>query len=420
MTTSLPPIPSRWQGHRLSHPSKRYRIMAKVLGVRVRERDPDVLRIRDGLMRGDPVADQFVAWAADQHPGRGRAMFDRAVGEGLAAVADAPECLVRWLAPLETEPPWLDHDALRLACRTARRVGNAGGTILSAMALMGGYRSSAAVKPLAMTGALDRMVVRRIAETSRFVQDVYESDTLPRFSPGFESVCRVRLMHASVRRALASRADWDTPAWGVPINQADMAGTHLEFSAIYLTGLSALGFRFTRDERDAIMHFWRYVSVVMGADDEILAHDYRAGLRQMYIQALTNPTADDDSRALAKALHELPVRFARNSVEKALARFQTRYLTAVTRFTVGDEAADDIGLPKAPLYPLLALASAGRFGLETARIHVPGATALAERYGLAAQRRVISTLVGSEAVQYVPYADRTPPRAFEEGMTSPA
>ena len=61
-----------------------------------------------------------------------------------------------------------------------------------------------------------------------------------------------------------------------------------------------LGFRFTREERDAVMHLWRYVSVVMGVDDALLAHDYRAGLRQMVIQLLTNPPADQDSRALAK------------------------------------------------------------------------------------------------------------------------
>jgi hypothetical protein len=321
-------------------------------------------------------------------------------------VPDAPEELVRWFEPLEAAPAWLDRDALRLACRTSFRVGPAGGAVLSAMALMGGYRSSAAVKPLAMTGALDRMVVRRIAETSRFVLDVVESGTLPRFSAGFASACRVRLMHAMVRRALSSRDDWDVEAWGVPINQTDTAATHLEFSAIYLTGLMALGFRFTRDERDAVMHLWRYVAVVMGADDALLAHDYRAGLRQMYIHAVTNPPADADSRALAKALHELPMRAARTPWERARARLHTRTLTAISHLTLGDEVVDDIGLPPAPLYPALLLVSASRFGLETLRRAVPGATALAEKRGHATQRRIVTDLVGAEKVRYVPYGER--------------
>lgn len=411
MVSTLPDVPTRWQGHRLRHPPARFRKLAGLLSLHVRDDDPDVIALRGGLMRGDPVADAFVTWAAEQPSGRGRQVFERVVEHGLEAVPDAPECLVRWFAPLQCEPRWLNPDALRLACRTAHRVGSAGGTILSAMALMGGYRSSAAVKPLAMTGALDRMVVRRIGETSRFVLDVYGSETLPRFSSGFKSACRVRLMHAMVRRSLTRRADWDTRAWGVPINQSDMAGTNLEFSATYLTGLTLLGFRFTRDERQAIMHLWRYVSGIMGVDDALLAKDYRQGLRQMYIHALTNPTADEDSRALARALHELPMRFARSPAERVLARVQMRYHTAVSRFTIGDQTADDIGLPRAPLYPLLVLLSAGRFGVETLRRHVPGATALAARRGRTIQQRATSELLGARPVEFIPYADRSPAHA---------
>ena len=401
-----PTVPTRWQAHGLVAPPARYRRLAKLFGVRVRPTDPDVLMLRDGLMRADPIADAFVAWMASAPPGVGRGLFERAVECGIGEVPDAPAELVRWFEPLETEPSWLDRDALRLACRTAFRVGAAGGAVLSAMALMGGYRSSAAVKPLAMTGALERMVVRRIAETSRFVLDIVESDRLTRFSAGFESACRVRLMHAMVRRSLQRRDDWDTAAWGVPINQTDTAGTHLEFSATYLTGLRALGFRFTHDEREAVMHLWRYVAVVMGADDALLAHDYRAGLRQMYIHALTNPHADEDSRALAKALHELPMRVAKTPLERAQARAQTSLFTAISRLTIGDEAADDIGLPPSPLHAGILLLSAGRFGLETLRRAVPGATERAVRRGRAAHRRIVSDLVGLEKVRYVPYGDR--------------
>ena len=158
---------------------------------------------------------------------------------------------VRW-RPFEESRDYDLNNAIADAVDELWR-GPAGGDILSAMALMGGYRSSAAVKPLAMTGALDKMVVRRIAETSRFVMDVYESPSMDRFSRGFRSACRVRLMHSMVRRSLARRADWDARAWGTPINQSDMAGTHLEFSAIFITGLTALGFRFTKAERDAVI-----------------------------------------------------------------------------------------------------------------------------------------------------------------------
>jgi len=408
---TLPEVPTRWQVEGLRSPPAYYRRLARILDGPVTEHDADVIRLRDGLTRADPVADAFVAWAAGQPPGVARAVFGKAVDEGLSALSDPPEPLVRWLEPLEKEPAWLDREAMRLASRVAWRVGPAGGAVLSAMALMGGYRSSAAVKPLAMTGALDKMVVRRIAETARFVQDTYDSETTSRFSPGFRSACRVRLMHAMVRRSLAARADWDTGAWGVPINQTDTSATHLEFSAIYLSGLTMMGFRFTPEEREAIMHKWRYVAVLMGADDALLAPDFKAGLRHMYIHAVTNPHADADSRALAKALHELPMRSARTPLERAQARVQTRLFTAFSRLTLGDEAVDDIGLPPAPWHPLLLVLSAGRFGAETARRIIPGATERAVRRGRALQREITNQLVGSEKVRYVPYAQRRPKTA---------
>lgn len=401
-------VPTRWHRERLTDPPPRLRRLARLAGVAIRESDADVIALRDGLLRADPPADDFVAWAGGQPAGHARDLFERVVEDGLSAVADPPDCLVRWFEPLEREPKWLDHAALKLACKTASRAGTAGGTVLTSMALMGGYRSSAAVKPLAMTGALERMVVRRIAETSRFVLDVVESETLSRSSKGFKSACRVRLMHARVRRSLASRRDWDEAAWGVPINQTDMAATQLEFSSVYLTGLMALGFRFTPAEREAVMHLWRYVGLVMGVDDALMPRDFAAGVRQMFIHGLTNPYADADSRALAKALHDLPASLARNAPERLLAAAFTRYRTAVTRYTLGHEVADDIALPRERLLPLLALPVIGRFALETARRNLPGATEWSARRGLARQQMIVNELIGAEPVRFVPYAEREP------------
>ncbi|MCA9607077.1 MAG: DUF2236 domain-containing protein [Myxococcales bacterium] len=404
--TTPPEVPTRWRHAALLDPPPRFRSFARLFGVRVRPDDPDVLRLRDGLMQTDTVADDFVAWAAQAPSGIGRRLFERAVDHGIDAVPEAPPELVRWFAPIESPPSWLNPDALRLAAHTTFRVGAAGGAVLTGVALMGGYRSQAAVKPLAMTGALERMAKRRIAETSRFVLDVTGSETMPRFSDGWKSTARVRLMHTMVRRSLRQRSDWDTAAWGMPINQTDTAATHLEFSAIYITGLRALGFRFTEDEREAIMHLWRYVSILMGADDALLAHDYRSGLRQMYIHGVTNPPADDDSRALAQALHRLPMQLASTPWERAVAKLQTRAQTALSRLVLGDEAIDDLGLPRAPLHPLLLGLSATRWGAETLRRAIPGATALAAKRGRDMQRRVVADLVGREKVRYVPYGDR--------------
>jgi len=409
--TTTPPVPSRWQADALAKQPLKWRLLARMFGIRVRPEDPDVLRLRAGLNRADPVADAFVAWSAEQPTGRGRMLFERVLNEGLSAVPEAPETLAHWFGPLETEPSWLDKKALALACRTSFRVGAPGGLVLSSTALMGGYRSAAAVKPLAMTGAMDKMVVRRLAETTRFLFDVLDSGDMGRFTEGFKASCRVRLMHAMVRRSLRRRKDWNQAAWGIPINQADMAATQLEFSAVYLTGLILLGHRFTKRERDAIMHLWRYVGVVMGADDALLAKDFMDGLRQMYIQKLTNPPADQDSRDLARALHEVPAKVAVTDEQKAAARFEMRMRTAVSRLTLGGKAIDDIGLPKEPLTPLLAFLAAGRFSMDTLRRFMPHGEYVAAQSGRIMMKGIVAELCGDEAVRYEPYAQRKGPSA---------
>jgi hypothetical protein len=414
--------PSRWQGQRLRHPPKTMARFAKLYGFEVSPSDPVVERLRAGLTEGDPAADELAAWASEQPPGVARAVFERALAAGVAHVPEAPDALHRFMARAREAPSWLDRAMLRTACRTSRRVGNAGGVVLGSTALMGGYRSSAAVKPLAMTGALDRMVVRRLAETARFVQDVYGSDDMAPSTEGFRAAARVRFMHALVRRSLLRRTAWRTEDWGVPINQTDMAATHLEFSAIYLHGLRALGFRFTRYELDAHMHFWRYVSHLMGIDDALLAHDFEQGLRHMYIHACTNPHADEDSRALAAALHAFPRKQARTPAQRAFAELATRLHTGISRLTLGGEAVDDIGLPPAPWYPLLLLVSAGVYAAETVRCHVPGATELAERLGRRAQERAVAEMLAGEKALYVPYGEREPRRgvAPSSGALAPS
>jgi hypothetical protein len=143
------------------------------------------------------------------------------------------------------------------------------GYVLFSVSLLAGYVSAGITKTLVATGELERMAPRRIAETSKFVDDVYNSKTLGRSSDGFKSTIRVRIMHAFVRRKLL-RAGWDVQRWGVPINQADMAGTVLSFSISYLLGLRMLGFVITRRERHALINLSRYFGRLHGVEDALL------------------------------------------------------------------------------------------------------------------------------------------------------
>ena len=132
-------------------------------------------------------------------------------------------------------------------------------TALSMFSLMGGYLASRADKTLVATGDLEAMAPRRLAETLNWVVDVTAPDALQRFGRGFTSTLRVRLMHAMVRAGMARRPDWDFEDWDHPVNQSTMAGTLMLFSLGNVLGSQALGVQFSRQDKDALYHFWRYV-----------------------------------------------------------------------------------------------------------------------------------------------------------------
>lgn len=101
--------------------------------------------------------------------------------------------------------------------------------------------------------------------------DVTAPGALERFAPGFTSTLRVRLMHAMVRAGMSRRPDWDFDDWDHPVNQSTMAGTLMLFSLGDVVGSQALGVQFSRRDKDALYHFWRYVQFLLGVDAEVTA-----------------------------------------------------------------------------------------------------------------------------------------------------
>ena len=71
-------------------------------------------------------------------------------------------------------------------------------------------------------------------------------------------------MHVLVRRRLLADPRWNFDAWGMPISQSDALLTLMGGSFVPGYGLKALGYRTSREEVEAMMHFWRWVGHLMG------------------------------------------------------------------------------------------------------------------------------------------------------------
>ena len=358
---------------------------------------PDAVAYAGYQFESDPLADAVVeAIQRDPHL---RTDLDLALRGGQSALSAPAACLRSLFEHVESPPDWVDYDRMNLGAQTYRRMGMLAMAVLSSWALMNGYHSAAAVKPLAFTGQLDERAPRRLAETGRYITEVVQPNAMRRFGPGFKLAVRVRLMHAQVRKMIRDSGRWNDQAFGAPINQADMFGTLIEFSLLVLQGGRQLGFHFTEEESEALVHLWRYNGYLQGVCPPLLAHleTESKGVRMARLLRLVQAGPDRDSIALAQALRGVPMTLAKTRSERWVAGFRTRMHDGLTWAFNGNQIAEDLHIPHRSWRHVIVPTRVGVSLLERVRRTVPGATRAADWMGNSAVRREIKTaLAGQE------------------------
>lgn len=365
--------------------------------------DAVIRRLQDALFEADPLADALVTWLQSGDAKEARHVFDRAVDHGIESIENPPDALARFFAHVDDVPAWLDRTRLVRAAKVAQRVGLGGDYVLSSFALMPGYLASGTAKVLVGTGALERLAYRRLAETSKFVVDVYASPGMARFSAGTKSAVRVRVMHALVRAKLLANG-WDDAQWGVPINQLDMCGTNILFGANFTMGLRSLGFLLSKQEREDLMHLWRYVGRLMGVADDLVATNEREGRRLLRLVGSSQSGPDGDTRRLAEALLGATLeRWKGRRFGETLGKLDVGFRAGLTRLAVGKEAGDALGLPDDGWkYAILGVFPAVRF-FEVVRTVTPFGDRIATAIGRRLVQGYLSRALGGRDPTYVPH-----------------
>lgn len=336
---------------------------------------------------GDRLADDLVAAFRRLPAGVGRAQFETAVEHGIEAVDDPMPELVAFFGAVDARPYWVDQRKLDHAVRVSARIGMVPSfTAMSMFSLMGGYLASRADKTLVATGDLEAMAPRRLAETLTWTVDVTAPGALERFATGFTSTLRVRLMHAMVRAGMSRRPDWDFGEWDQPVNQSTMAGTLMLFSMGNVIGSQALGVRFSRRDKDALFHFWRYVGFLLGVDAELLPADEADTWRLMWLQADYEFRPDEDSTRLGHALRgavgQLAIGHSSNPLAHLARGVTTEFLCAYSRLILGPSNAEALELPDNKLAQLMVAGfAATNYAVRAPMRVVPGLNRVWETVG---------------------------------------
>ncbi len=251
------------------------------------------------------------------------------------------------------QPHWLDLTKLENGARLCRRAGAAGLLVLRNYCLMGGYESSAINKPLFFTEALKKGAAKRMAETTEFWVKVVGENALSE-TVGLKECITVRLMHAFARVSILDRSDWKTDEWGQPLNQWDMIATNLGFSILFLNGLRLLGMKPTDEEIEGLFHFWKYVGYLLGIPAELLPGNESQAIQLLYSWTITQPPADADTKALARALMNEPLTSNYPSKMWQKKRVVQMHL-GYNYFFLGKASCEAMGLPSKgwTIYPAM-------------------------------------------------------------------
>ncbi|KUH95764.1 oxygenase MpaB family protein [Mycobacterium sp. IS-3022] len=349
------PVPAR-------HPSKpgpvpaAVRLFATLLGIEAPSGERWA-KLGANLNIGDEPMDRLVEWMSSTGMEQTRPLFDRALTSGIASVPEAPEPLRAFFTEVETVPEWVDWELVRRGQRALRAGGADGMYVARDVSLLGGYQFSGFNKTLIRTGALEKGSNKRFAETMQWALDIISENGMAPLGIGYRSTIRVRLIHAFVRRHVAAMPDWQGDAWGVPVNQTDMAATLVGALIAPPVGALGMGLVLAPKEYEAIAHLTRYVGWLIGVDDEWLPRDFRDSVRVLYhtVSALSEP--DESTKQLAMPMADDPMVWHYRSMSGLRRRIARSQHLSVTSGFLGPRAMRALGLSPyvVPWYPVVRL-----------------------------------------------------------------
>ncbi|SEL10907.1 oxygenase MpaB family protein [Parapedobacter koreensis] len=299
---------------------------------------------------------------------------------------DKRNVLDRFFSQVDTSPAWLDNELLSAGVTFSQRSGLSGLVVLRDYCLMGGYESAAINKPLVYTGALKKGAVKRLAETVEFWVDITGNNALGYGNVGFAGVMKTRIIHSFARISILASTDWDSTKWGLPLNAWDMLATNLGFSLVYLTGLRQMGIVALEREVKGLFHLWKYVGYLLGIPIDLLPEDEKTAIEALFYWTMTQPDGDNDSKAMAKALQEEPLKshYPPSWLGRRLMREIHLYYN---HFLLGRHSCRLLGLDKTSMGKIAYL-NIIRNRLQNRRVHDPQYLGQLVRDGRAVHERV--------------------------------
>lgn len=293
----------------------------------------DNISLNKNRLIGDPEADQLVAdiFRKKRHSDL-HAVFKLSESEILTVKEANP--VITFLCKKRNQPIWFDEKKLIDGQQVFKLYAAEIMTLLGVLALPYCYAASPGNKALYQSDKMRQTPGKRLLDTAHFVITVSTPGNLAHEQVGHVSINKTRLIHA-MARYYVRRGDWDM-AWGLPINQEDMAGTNLAFSVLILSGLQHSGFVLSDKQKEDFIQLWRYVGYQLAIEEDLLPSSFKEAHQLAQVIKKRNFKNSIEGIALTKELL---------SYYKSMATSSQRiFIDAQVRYFLGPEVSGYVGL----------------------------------------------------------------------------
>jgi hypothetical protein len=286
---------------------------------------------------GDAIADQVVAQIFESGD---RETIRNVLTKSFSNSDILPEALPQQVQQYFDEqgklPEWANIPQLKHAQAFFARHAQPIMGMLGSCSLPYCYAAADGAQVLYFSERIRKDTFQRLLETGQFVFDVMENGAFEPQGKGIRSALKVRLIHATIRYHLIRSGKWNM-AWGLPVNQEDMAGTNLAFSLIVLRGLRKSGFQVSAEDFQAYLHYWNVVGHLLGLAHELMPENGKEAFHLAKNIETRHFKPSIAGQELTKALLK--------SFQAYAPAMPEGYTASYMRYLMGDEVADILGLP---------------------------------------------------------------------------
>jgi hypothetical protein len=237
------------------------------------------------------------------------------------------------------KPAWYNQRQLQNGQRLFKKYAMEIMTLLGAMSLPYCYAASPGNKALYLSDKMRKSPGKRLMDTASFVIAVLSQGSLEEGGQGSVHINRVRLIHALSRYYLKKQPSWNM-AWGLPINQEDMAGTNLAFSYVILLGMQQSGFVLSEKEKEDFLFVWRYIGYQLCIQEDLLPASFKEAGGLANLIKKRNFKKTEEGIQLTSEL----LAYYKLSVPPS----QAELVPSQIRYYLGNEVAEYIGLTSDP------------------------------------------------------------------------